>query len=111
MYLRAIYGLIPVTTASAGLCENRVRPGGSWTRLTTAGRVIGETLRAEQALGSECFKDEIEAALHRKVRPSKAGRPKSARLISWKVQSDPEVSPQIKLFYQPVIKKRNLHDV
>jgi hypothetical protein len=25
--------------------------------------------------------------------------------------SDPEVSPQIKLFYQPVIKKRNLPDV
>jgi hypothetical protein len=34
------------------------------------------------ALGSERFKDEIEAALHRKVRPGKAGRPRNARLIS-----------------------------
>jgi hypothetical protein len=27
------------------------------------------------------------------------------------IEPGPEVSPQIKLFYQPVIKKRNLHDV
>src|SRR5436309_13864590 len=54
--------------------STRCVPGWSWTRLTTADRVIGETPGAERALGSERFKDEIEAALHRKVRPGKAGR-------------------------------------
>jgi hypothetical protein len=41
--------------------------------------VLGEicdSLNQCRALGSERFKDAIEAALHRKVRPDKAGRPR-----------------------------------
>jgi putative transposase len=39
-------------------------------------REICDDLNQCRALGSEHFKDEIEAALHRKVCPSKAGRPR-----------------------------------
>jgi hypothetical protein len=37
---------------------------------------IRDNLNQCRALGSERFKDKIEAALHRKVRPGKAGRPR-----------------------------------
>ncbi|HZA28560.1 MAG TPA: hypothetical protein VE735_03005 [Gammaproteobacteria bacterium] len=63
--------------------NGRENGGSDWYFIITqaAAGSIWNTLKG-LALGSERFKDEIEAALHRKVRPGKAGRPRNARLIS-----------------------------
>ncbi len=54
-------------------------------RVDLDAEVLGEirdSLNQCQALGSERFKDAIEAALHRKVRPGKAGRPRKKTNIT-----------------------------
>ena len=48
-------------------------------------QAIRESVNQCGVLGSERFKDEIEAALSRRVRPAKAGRPKT------KVESKAEI--------------------
>jgi putative transposase len=79
-------------TALGGSLAARCEAYRELFRVDLDAEVLGEirdNLNRCRALGSERFKDEIEAALHRKLRPGKAGRPKNARLISWKSQSNP----------------------
>lgn len=55
--------------AYRGLFRDQLVPAGL--------QEIRESLNQCRVLGSERFKDEIEAALSRRVRPAKAGRPKT----------------------------------
>jgi hypothetical protein len=67
-----------------------MKKGSNWYFIITqaAAGSIWNTLKG-LALGSERFKDEIEAALHRKVCPGKAGRPsKKTEECNGNFQSD-----------------------
>jgi putative transposase len=66
-------------TALGGSLAARCEAYLALFRVDLEAEVIGEirdNLNRCRALGSERFKDAIEAALHRKVRPGKPGRPR-----------------------------------
>lgn len=66
-------------TALGGLLAARCEAYRELFRVDLDAEVLGEirdSLNQCQALGSERFKDDIETALHRKVCPGRAGRPR-----------------------------------
>jgi hypothetical protein len=72
-------------TALGGSLTARCEAYRELFRVDLDAEVLGEihdNLNRCRALGSERFKNAIEAALHRKVRPGKAGRPRKKTNIT-----------------------------
>ena len=72
-------------TYLGGLLAARCEAYRELFRVDLDAKVLGEirdNLNRCRALGSERFKDAIEAALHRTVRPGKAGRPRKKTTIT-----------------------------